>query len=326
MATQTFTHFDAFARAIRDMDGQFLLSRRHVARWEHTRVRLSRLSVQCGHEGSGAIFQGTARPGGLLLFADTTDRPAHSANGQRLRRGAVAVIGWREVCLASPGPSDWFTVFIPCDALADDLRHDGSCQVLYPNHECVARLVTTIEGLEAGSRGQAWDDDDPPLAAAVETEVRSAALDCLRAGMPPHHEQGHGRHAVERDQVVRAALARLDTAGADDHVPVAALARAVDVSERTLRNAFSDYFGMSPGRYLRLRKLHQVRRALLDGSQTAETVTQIESRYGIWEFGRFAHEYRSLFGELPSQTRTRQSPPRRSVARVEAVCATVGFE
>ncbi len=59
---------------------------------------------------------------------------------------------------------------------------------------------------------------------------------------------------------------------------------------------------MSPKRYLLLRRMHFARRALHDGSPGTRTVTEIAAQYGFWQFGRFAGEYKALFGEAPSAT------------------------
>ena len=51
--------------------------------------------------------------------------------------------------------------------------------------------------------------------------------------------------------------------------------------------------------------MHLARRALRENAPTATTVTEIATRFGFWQFGRFAGEYKSLFGELPSTTLAR---------------------
>jgi AraC family ethanolamine operon transcriptional activator len=67
-----------------------------------------------------------------------------------------------------------------------------------------------------------------------------------------------------------------------------------------VRNAFQSLYHVSPIRFLHLRRLHQVRRALRRNAQTS--VTEVALRFGFGNLGRFAVEYRRLFGESPSQT------------------------
>jgi len=69
-----------------------------------------------------------------------------------------------------------------------------------------------------------------------------------------------------------------------------------------LRSVFNETYGIGPIRYLRHRRLHQVRAALRAADPARRTVASIAADFGFWEFGRFAQEYKALFGELPSHT------------------------
>jgi AraC-like DNA-binding protein len=80
------------------------------------------------------------------------------------------------------------------------------------------------------------------------------------------------------------------------------LCAVAGVGERTLRYVFQERFGMSPVRYLKLRRLHQARRALRRADPDLNTVQSIANRCGIWHMSRFAQEYRALFNEHPLDT------------------------
>jgi AraC-like DNA-binding protein len=61
-------------------------------------------------------------------------------------------------------------------------------------------------------------------------------------------------------------------------------------------------FLMGPKQYLLLRRMTLAHRALQAANPVETTVTEVATRFGFWHFGRFAGEYRALFGEAPSVT------------------------
>lgn len=108
-------------------------------------------------------------------------------------------------------------------------------------------------------------------------------------------------HAARRRRGLDRALEYLRTADVS-LVSVADLCRVAEVSERTLRYAFHDELGLSPLTFLRRLRLHAARRELMNAEGALPRVTDVANRQGFLELGRFAADYRRLFGELPSET------------------------
>jgi len=82
---------------------------------------------------------------------------------------------------------------------------------------------------------------------------------------------------------------------------------AIGVAERTLRVACEEHLGMGPIRFLSLRRMHLVHRALQQADPSTTTVTRLATDHGFCELGRFSVAYRALFGESPSKSLRR--PP-----------------
>ena len=113
-------------------------------------------------------------------------------------------------------------------------------------------------------------------------------------------------------EVVRRARSLID-ARAGEPVSVAELHRAAGVSERTLRNAFHDVYGMSPKQFQIRQGLVHAHRALRLARNVRGGVTHVATEHGFFELGRFAAAYRRLFGECPSET-LRGAPARADYA------------
>ena len=83
---------------------------------------------------------------------------------------------------------------------------------------------------------------------------------------------------------------------------IAELCRIAAVERRTLVRAFRAVHGETPSRYLHTLRLNLARQALLAADAGCKTVTEIVTRFGFRELGRFAVRYRRTFGESPSET------------------------
>jgi AraC family transcriptional regulator, ethanolamine operon transcriptional activator len=134
----------------------------------------------------------------------------------------------------------------------------------------------------------------PGCRAAMTRDI-AAALTCALMV-----ERTDSREAVpepRRSRIVRQAR-ELAAQGRDGSpVTVEELCRSVGVSRRALQYCFLETLGIGPSAYLRTVRLNGARRAI----KHAGSVADAAALWGFWHFGRFARDYRSMFGELPSE-------------------------
>lgn len=139
----------------------------------------------------------------------------------------------------------------------------------------------------------------PDLERSVADVLELALVGALRNST---EVQAPGRLPMPRSAI----LARVRHALERNHAePIYAteLAKLASVSYPTLRRIFVEWFGVSPTRYLMLKRLYIARQRILSGE--CQTVTAAATVCGFWELGRFARRYAELFGELPSATLAR---------------------
>lgn len=95
---------------------------------------------------------------------------------------------------------------------------------------------------------------------------------------------------------------RIVAQSADAPPSIDALCRRLRTSRRSLQNSFRQVADATATHYLRSVRLNAVRRRLLAARAGELDVAQAAEEMGFEHLGHFAQRYRTLFGELPSET------------------------
>jgi AraC-like DNA-binding protein len=137
----------------------------------------------------------------------------------------------------------------------------------------------------------------PEVCRALEEQLIHLMVRCLAECAGIENTVGGSRH--------NAIIAKFEdylAAHSDQPLYLTKICAGIGVTERTLRVACVEHLGIGPIRYLSLRRMHLVRRALLGADASKTNVTRIVTDHGFWQLGRFSTAYRGLFKELPSET------------------------
>lgn len=141
---------------------------------------------------------------------------------------------------------------------------------------------------------------DPRALHLLEQEIIETFLGAFRAGLehllPPPLPR-----VARREHRLRAAREMIE-AHLDAPLSTPDIAATVGLSTRALEFLFRDFLGLTPALYLRNRRLHAARQALLQSERRPGLVKEVAIAHGFWHLGRFAKDYRSFFGEYPRET------------------------
>jgi AraC-like DNA-binding protein len=304
-ASRTFTDPEMYFAGIRNLQIDGVITKRGEFRAESTRIDLHRLWMHRIDENLPRIMRVT--PSGkrsLILFATDPYQPTMQVNGIETSRHQLAMFGLdRPYYLRSSAACGWGTMSLTPEDLAAASEAIIGRPVTPPSfprwtsppapvasrllrlHEAAGQLAKTASDILA----------KPEVAQAIEEALLEAMILCVTEGRSDHVRNVH-RH---RAGVMRR-LEEVLTSTPDKPLYMPQLCATVGASYTTLRDCCQEFLGMSPKRYLWLRRMHLVRRALRSAGPEKTTVTEIATDYGFWELGRFAVAYRSLFGEAPS--------------------------
>ena len=311
-ATRTFTDPDTYFAGIRNLQIDGVITKRGEFRAEATRIDLHRLWMHRFDERLPRIMRVT--PSGkrsLILFATEPDQPTMQVSGIETSQDQIAVFGldW-PYYLRSSATCGWGTMSLTPEDLAAASEAIIGRPVTPPSFprsiSPPAPVASRLLRLHEAACGLAKTAPDilakPEVARAIEEALLEAMILCLTEG---HLEDVRNVHR-HRATVMRR-LEEVLTSAPDRPLYMPQLCAAVGASYTTLHNCCQEFLGISPKRYLWLRRMHLARWALRIADAEKTTVTEIATDYGFWELGRFAGAYRSLFGEAPSATLRR--PP-----------------
>jgi AraC family ethanolamine operon transcriptional activator len=307
MTRLVFRDFDEFAEAITGVDGRFIPTARSTSEWWSEAVRPGAVSLQQIQIGSATTFAGDGEPGRFTLGLPMTDPTQIRIDGHFLEPdGFITLHEDQPFTFTGQDVVRWAGISVPNDSklvsvdLLNTARSGGG-----PRTRSALPYLDRLRWVTERAIAANLDLNDPSAMQAVEEEVAICITHVLERSMKVH-DRHVGRPQFSRSRVIARTL-QLIEANEGQPLFIDDLCRVTQVSERTLRNIFHEFFGVGPMRLLKVRQLREIRAALLRADPQRDTVTRIAARFGIWDFSLFARNYKALFGESPS--RTLRTPP-----------------
>jgi len=271
-----------------------------------TWLNLRRFHVLCGCENLPRIAFISLLPAQVFVSFPANAGAPLTYDGFGLKFGDVVFHSRGErMHQRTSGESQWGLISLPPEQLAAcgkaltglRIASPPVGRVLRPSRSDAVRLLRLYSRACRLAETRHKLIANPEVARALEQELLHALVNCLIADDVSGNPKTRRHHA---DIMVRFEDALSALRGPQLNMP--ALCAAIDVPERTLRVCCAEFLGMSPTRYLLLRRLNRARSALRRADPANASIAEIARSCQFLEPGRFAVTYRTIFGEMPSST------------------------
>lgn len=203
-----------------------------------------------------------------------------------------------------PGQSPWLAFQAPRERLEDIVpvspdRDSGPLgSGAQDSLHGLGELTATVGVIQDMARGSP-DIPDPDRCLR---QVEAHLLDFFTAVCAPVARTSLRKvsYLAEAARLVRLATDVMD-ANLGEPLRIGAICRDIGCDWKRLERAFLAAHGVTPKRFLALKRLSRARRLLRTGKE-ATSVTHVAAACGIQHLGRFSREYFQLFGERPGHT------------------------
>jgi len=292
--------------AILSADVEILPTTRDTFQAEITQVGTDRLWTQHFHVSSPQVCTIAYKAGRQTIdfLTEANSSPLQHC-GVEVSPGDIIVSAPEVVHQRSGRNLDYGSISISLDELhlvfttimGSDFAQTMVQPIFHPRPELMSRLLKLHKVVGQFAHETPDILQVPEVRRALENELVHTMARCLTEIRVVDTSTGQRRR-----KTVIARFEEFLAANSDRALYLAEICEGIGVAERTLRVACEEHLGMGPIRFLTLRRMHLVRRALLQADPSKSTVTRIITDHGFWELGRFSVSYRALFGECPSET------------------------
>ena len=310
---QSYRDVEAFERALQGVQGHYLQTKPAIREWRLCHADLDGTTLTLAQEGGPNLYQGACADDCFRALVPLSRSNHLAVNGGLLMRTCVAWLApATEFSTRSAEATRWLAISIARQRVTRWLEQHSFDEVLAESDVAISadagsihhivELMRRVLRVEAAGRAAL---DSRAAEGALDQELTDTVLSVVGAHRSAMPVVGRGRPRLSR-QIILKRIAGLIDESVDQPIRIGDFCRAARVSSRTLHAVFIEQFGMSAHRYLMLLRLRAIHSALLRAEPT-ETVTDICARFGVWDHGRFAQNYRCHFGRLPSQVRSSQA-------------------